>query len=138
MVSNCLFLDNVVVATDAGPVARGGAIASNFGKLTVVNSIFKKNKAIATASGVGRGGAIDAFSSDVLVLSSVFELNEASNTGGAAQFAPLDELQDVSSVAWYNNKELLFGNDAFDCDGAKVFGEDCFSVGDNFSEDFEL
>ena len=66
---------------------------------------------------------------DVLVLSSVFELNEASNDGGAAQF------EDVSSVAWYNNKELLFGNDAgVGCDGVSVDGA-CDSVGENFSID---
>ena len=75
-----------MVTTAAGEGGFGGAIASRYGKLTVVDSIFKKNKAIATASGFGGGGAIYAFSSDVLVLSSVFELNEASNEGGAAQF----------------------------------------------------
>jgi len=57
----------------------------------------------------------------------VFELNEASSVGGAARF-------DSASVDWYNNKDLLFGNDAGeDCDGVKVVGEDCFSVGDNFA-----
>ena len=128
MVNNCLFLDNVAVTTNAGSGAFGGAIDS-FGKLTVVDSIFKNNRAIQadTTSGSGGGGAISAFSSDVLVLSSVFELNEASNDGGAAQFVNPD------SVDWYNNKELLLGNDALDCDGANVAGEDCFSVGDNFS-----
>ena len=129
MVNNCLFLDNAAVTTSAGTSsAFGGAIASSVGKLTVVDSIFKKNKAIATASGFGGGGAISAAFNDVLlVLSSVFELNEASNVGGAAL------LEGISSVAWYNNKELLFGNDALDCDGAKVFGGDCFGVEDNFS-----
>ena len=130
MVNNCLFLENVAVTTAVSgrtPNAFGGAIASSAGKLTVVDSIFKKNKAIATASGIGGGGAIDAFSSDVLVLSSVFESNEASNVGGAAGFF------DPTSVAWYNNKELLFGNDALDCDGANVVGGDCFNVTDNFS-----
>ena len=134
MVNNCLFLENVAVTTAVSgrtPNAFGGAIASSAGKLTVVDSIFKKNKAIATASGSGEGGAIYAGiiagQQDVLVLSSVFESNEASNVGGAARFFfPL-------SVAWYNNKELLFGNDALDCDGAKVFGGDCFNVTDNFS-----
>ena len=58
----------------------------------------------------------------------MFELNEASNNGGAAQF------DSVTSVDWYNNKDLLFGNDAGeDCDGVDVVGEDCFNVGDNFS-----
>ena len=100
----------------------------------MVDSIFKKNKAIqVTTSGFGGGGAIYAVDADVLVLSSVFELNEASNTlqsntGGAALF------NNALSVAWYNNKELLFGNDAGEeCDGAKEVGGDCFSVGDNFS-----
>ena len=148
MVNNCLFLDNAAVTTGAGVDAAGagGAIGSSVGKLTVVDSIFKKNKAIATASGFGGGGAISAAFNDVLlVLSSVFELNEASNVGGAAL------LEGISSVALYNNKELLFGNDALDCDGAKVFGGepcvgvevecdgakvfggDCFGVEDNFS-----
>ena len=99
----------------------------------MVDSIFKKNKALSD-SNVG-GGAIYAFGLDVLVLSSVFELNEASNIGGAARF------QSLLSVAWYNNKELLFGNDALDCDGVSVVGVDangfnlpaaCFSIGDNF------
>ena len=58
-------------------------------------------------------------------------MNEASNEGGAAQF---EDVSKSSSVAWYNNKELLFGNDALDCDGAKeVVDGACFSVGDNFS-----
>ena len=130
MVNNCLFLDNVAVITAAGLSAFGGAIRSVVGKLTVVDSIFKKNRAIQadTTTGFGGGGAIIAASTDVLVLSSVFELNEASNDGGAAQ------LQSTTSVAWYNNKELLFGNDADEeCDGANVAGEDCFNVGDNFS-----
>ena len=132
MVNNCLFLDNAAVFTGAGASAFGGAISVSGGKLTVVDSIFKKNKAIATASGFGGGGAIYAFSSgtDVLVLSSVFELNEASNVGGAALF------EDVSSVAWYNNKELLFGNDAgIDCGGVAVgiTSPTCSSVEDNFS-----
>ena len=86
MVNNCLFLDNAAVTTAAGPPAAGGAIGSDFGKLTVVDSIFKKNKALSD-SNVGGGGAIYAlFTPDVLVLSAVFELNEASNTGGAALF----------------------------------------------------
>ena len=122
--NNCLFIDNVAEQTTvAGFGAFGGAIDSVVSKLKVFDSIFKKNKAIATRFG---GGAIEAFSTDVLVLSSVFELNEASN-GGAARF------EDASSVAWYNNKELLLGNDALDCDGAKVVGGDCFNVTDNFS-----
>ena len=130
--NNCLFLDNAAVTTAAGPPAAGGAIGSDFGKLTVVDSIFKKNKALSD-SNVGGGGAIYASStSDVLVLSSVFESNEASNTWGAALFGAA-QFFFASSVAWYNNKELLFGNDALDCDGAKVFGGDCFSIGENFS-----
>ena len=96
----------------------------------MVDSIFKKNKAISTASGIGGGGggAIGAFGSDVLVLSSVFELNEATRDGGAAMF-------DASSGAWYNNKELLFGNDGDDdCDGVTVRDDfACFNVGENFS-----
>ena len=130
MVNNCLFLDNAAVFTGAGASAFGGAISVSGGKLTVVDSIFKKNKAIATASGFGGGGAIFAAQNDVLVLSSVFELNEASNVGGAALF------EDVSSVAWYNNKELLFGNDAgIDCGGVAVglTLPTCLGVGDNFS-----
>ena len=131
MVNNCLFLDNAAVFTGAGASAFGGAISVSGGKLTVVDSIFKKNKAIATASGFGGGGAIYAFSSDVLVLSSVFELNEASETGGVALFAT----GAASSFVWYNNKVL--GNDAGeDCDGAKkypIVGGDCFNVTDNFS-----
>jgi len=129
-VNNCLFLENFVETTAAGFSAFGGAIFVSTGKLKVFDLIFKKNKAIetdTTVSGTG-GGAIYAVLTDVLVLSSVFELNEATNDGGAAQ------LQFVSSVAWYNNKELLFGNDAVvDCDGANVVGERCFSVGENFS-----
>ena len=135
MVNNCLFLDNAAVFTGAGASAFGGAISVSGGKLTVVDSIFKKNKAIATASGFGGGGAIYAFSSgtDVLVPSSVLELNEASNVGGAAVFE-LHLFVSGTSVAWYNNKELLFGNDGgVGCDGANVVEEDCFSVGDNFS-----
>ena len=95
----------------------------------MVDSIFKKNKVIEVDvdTEFGGGGAISLGGTDVLVLSSVFELNEASNVGGAAQF------EFRSSVAWYNNKELLFGNDALDCDGAKVVPGDCFNVGDNFS-----
>ena len=95
----------------------------------MVDSIFKKNKALSD-SGFGGGGAIYAALSDVLVLSSVFELNEASSIGGAAR---IDE--SISSVAWYNNKELLFGNDALDCDGvaSAICGAVCKSVGDNFS-----
>ena len=132
MVNNCLFLDNVAETTAAGRGALGGAIESFQGKLQVIDSIFKKNRAIAAASGFGGGGAIAALlstasSTDILVLSSVFESNEASNDGGAAQFF------NPSSVAWYNNKELLSGNDALDCDGAKVEGGDCFNVGDNVS-----
>ena len=132
MVNNCLFLENVAVTTAVSgrtPNAFGGAIASSAGKLTVVDSIFKKNKAIETASGSGGGGAIySLFTNDVLVLSSVFELNEVSNIGGAALF------EVVTSVDWYNNKELLLGNDALDCDGVSVDGA-CDSVGDNFSID---
>ena len=126
MVNNCLFLENVAETTAAGFDAVGGAIATN-SNLKVFDSIFKKNKAIAPASGFGGGGAIVSFFKDVLVLSSVFELNEATNVGGAAQFGF------STSVAWYNNKELLFGDDALDCDGANVVGERCFSVGENFS-----
>ena len=73
---------------------------------------------------------------DVLVLSSVFELNEASNEGGAAQF--VSTTSSTTSVAWYNNKELLFGNDAgIDCDGGAMgFNPPaCFNVTENFSED---
>ena len=133
VVNNCVFLENVAATTAAGPPANGGAIGS-LGKLMVVDSIFKKNKAIAAASGFGGGGAITAVSNDVntddvLVLSSVFELNEASNTGGAALFENVN-------VAWYNNKELLLGNDAgVGCDGVAVgtFSPDCSSVEDNFS-----
>ena len=127
MVNDCLFIDNsaVTTATAANKFAGGGAIATN-SNLKVFDSIFKKNKAIAPASGFGGGGAIYASRTDVLVLSSVFKLNEATNVGGAAQF-------NGASVARYNNKELLFGNDALDCDGAKVVGERCFSVGENFS-----
>ena len=132
MVNNCLFLDNAAVTTAAGLSAFGGAIRSAGGELTVVDSIFKKNKAIQadTTSEIGGGGAIYTFNSEVLVLSSVFELNEASNEGGAALF------EAVSSVAWYNNKGLLLGNDAgVGCDGVAVgtFSPDCSSVEDNFS-----
>ena len=130
MVNNCLFLENAAVATAAGAFAFGGAI-SDESDLKVFNSIFKKNKAIATR--FGGGGAIVSFFEDVLVLNSVFELNEASNEGGAAQLFSI-----VTSVAWYNNKELLFGNDADadeDCDGGAVGSNPpaCFSVGENFS-----
>ena len=133
MVNNCLFLENVAETTAAGVGAFGGAIGLVDVKLMVVDSIFKKNKAIQadTTSGFGGGGAIYAFSSDVLVLSSVFELNEASETGGVALFAT----GAASSFVWYNNKVL--GNDAGeDCDGAKkypIVGGDCFNVTDNFS-----
>ena len=131
MVNNCLFLENVAETTAAGVGAFGGAIGLVDVKLMVVDSIFKKNKAIqVTTSGFGGGGAIEALDDDVLVLSSVFDLNEASDVGGAAQF------NDASSVAWYNNKELLFGNDAGeDCDGVAVglTSPTCFSVEDNFS-----
>ena len=128
MVNNCLFLDNVALTTNAGLGAFGGAIATN-GKLTVVDSIFKKNKALSD-SNVGGGGAFFVNEADALVLSSVFELNEASGIGGAAQFVS------TSSVAWYSNKELLFGNDAgIDCDGGAVgFNPPaCFNVTDSFS-----
>jgi len=139
VVNNCLFLDNAAVTTNAASDASGGAIATN-SNLKVFDSIFKKNKAIRvdTTSGFGGGGAISlggrgAGSANILVLSSVFELNEAANDGGAALF----RFQSTPSVDWYNNKELLFGNDADEeCDGANVAGEDCFNVGDNFS--FEL
>jgi len=128
VVNDCVFLDNVAETTAAGSSAVGGAIYSVLGKVTVVDSIFKKNKAIATASGSGGGGVISALFTDVLVLSSVFELNEVSSEGGAALFGF------STSVAWYNNKELLSGNDAgIDCDGANVVGERCFSVEENFS-----
>ena len=129
MVNNCLFLDNAAT-TVASFRAFGGAISSSLGKLTVVDSIFKNNRAIQvdTTSGDGGGGAIYAFGGtgvDVLVLSSLFESNEASNVGGAAL---------LGNVGWYNNKELLSGNDSGeDCGGAKVVTGDCFNVTDNFS-----
>ena len=138
MVNNCVFVKNTVVATAAGEQGAGGAIylvtaSGGEDELKVVDSIFKNNKALSVGgtSSISGGGAIYAINNDgqqdVLVLSSVFELNEASSIGGAARIA-------VSSVAWYNNKELLFGNDAGeDCDGANVEDEDCFSVEDNFS-----
>ena len=136
MVNNCLFLDNAAVATDEDSGAFGGAILAEGelserpGQLTVVDSIFKKNKAIQVdTTERGGGGAIDALDADVLVLSSVFELNEASSFGGAA-------LIRSSSVAWYNNKELLFGNDdGIDCGGVAVGlpSPTCFGVEDNFS-----
>ena len=139
MVNNCVFVKNTVVATAAGEQGAGGAIylvtaSGGEDELKVVDSIFKKNKALSVGgtSSISGGGAIYAINNDgqqdVLVLSSVFELNEASSIGGAAR---IDE--SISSVAWYNNKELLFGNDALDCDGAKVVGGDCFNVTDNFS-----
>ena len=57
----------------------------------------------------------------------MFELNEASNKGGAVLF-------DGPNVHWYNNKDILFGNDAGEgCDGVDVDGQPCFNVGDNFS-----
>ena len=115
------------MATAAGIGASGGAISTN-SNLNVFDSIFKNNKAIqVTPTTSAGGGAIfaSAGGTEVLVLSSIFELNEASNIGGAAQF------QGVSSVDWYNNKEILFGNDAGeDCDGVNVEGKDCFSIGD--------
>ena len=131
MVNNCLFIDNVAETTAAGRNAQGGAISAE-SKFKVFNSIFKKNKAIqVTTSGFGGGGAIEALDDDVLVLSSVFDLNEASDVGGAAQF------NDAFSVAWYNNKELLFGNDAGeDCDGVGDIVGDCFNVTDNVSLEF--
>ena len=132
MVNNCVFLDNAAVTTAADFGAFGGAIYSFFGKVTVVDSIFKKNRAIqadTTPGSGGGGGAVYANNADVLVLSSVFELNEASSIGGAARI----ESTSSPSVAWYSNKELLLGNDALDCDGVSVVGEDCFSVGENFS-----
>jgi hypothetical protein len=133
--------------------AFGGAIdffADNEqpGKLTVFNSIFKKNKALQAEiddDGEG-GGAISASTSgsndqaDVIVLSSVFELNEASNVGGAVQFVKFFS-GGTLRVKWFNNKELLLGNDAEEgCDGgAKLDTDDevlvCFNVGDNFSEE---
>ena len=73
--------------------------------LQVVDSVFKKNKALQVdTSFEGGGGAIFAEDQDVLVLSSVLELNEATIVGGAAQF------DDLMSISWINNKELLFGN----------------------------
>ena len=130
VVNNCLFLDNVAVTTETGRTAFGGAITTS-SNLNVFGSIFKKNKALQDdTSFEGGGGAIDAFSDpEVLVLSSVFELNEATNGGAALFFS-------FQSVDWYNNKELLFGNDAGeDCDGVAVGSNPpvCFSVGDNFS-----
>ena len=117
----------VTTGEDLGDLALGGAIASIAGKLTVFDTIFKNNRAIQVSPATRGGGAIYASSEDALVLSSVFELNEASNIGGAAQF------RNGASVNWYNNKELLFGNDAgVGCDGVSVDGA-CDSVGDNFS-----
>ena len=61
------------------------------GSLTVVDSIFKNNKAIQVGTTNGGGGAIalDTVTAssgvDLLVLSSVFELNEATSVGGALQ-----------------------------------------------------
>ena len=117
--------------------AFGGAIdSSSFGgqaNLKVVDSVFKKNKAIQVPGELGGGGAVNVDANggtlDVLVLSSVFELNEASNLGGAARFAFNGG---TLTVDWINNKELLFGNDAGTCDGADIQGEGCFNVGDNF------
>ena len=58
--------------------------------LTVLDSIFKNNKAIQVGTTNG-GGAIAlntvtaSSGVDLLVLSSVFELNEATSVGGALQ-----------------------------------------------------
>lgn len=153
VINKCLFLNNVAEATgNQGEIAKGGAISfaasdGQVGSLDVVNSIFKKNKAIQVVSlrPEGGGGAINVRSSsfgtatqvDVLVLSSVFESNEATYDGGAVQFLSFGSAGELS-VEWFNNKELLFGNAAGAdgaCDGAEV-EEDCFSVGDNFSSDF--
>ena len=136
MVNNCLFLENVAVTANARFEGfGGGAIATARGNLNVFNSIFKKNKAIQANTAFGGGGAIYTSSTDVLVLSSVFELNEATNNGGAAL---LFFLRRAGSVDWYNNKELLFGNDAgVFCDGVADFiagrPAACSSVGENFS-----
>lgn len=134
VVNNCLFLDNVAVTTAeesaSGGNAFGGAINSDGSNLKVIGSSFKKNKALSI-NNRGGGGAINAFSADNLVLDSVFELNEASKDGGAALFDSC-----CNFVVWYNNKDLLFGNDAGElCDGVAVVDEDCFNVGDNFSVD---
>ena len=135
VINNCLFLNNVAeyTAADSKSLAAGGAIVttvnSSSSNLKVTNSIFKNNKALSTVFGAGGAIFATAPTTDVLVLSSVFELNEASNVGGAATFL------DTQSVGWYNNKDLLFGNDAGeDCGEVSVgFPPVCSSVGDNFS-----
>ena len=88
------------------------------GSLTVVDSIFKNNKAIQVGTTNG-GGAIAlntvtaSSGVDLLVLSSVFELNEATSVGGALKL--LDQNGALSDANFINNKELLFGNDANLC-----------------------
>lgn len=59
-----------------------------------------------------------------------------SNVGGAAQFRDLGINDDTLSVDWINNMNLLSGNYAGEgCNGVKLFDDECFSVGDNFSKD---
>ena len=109
------------------------------GSLTVVDSIFKNNKAIQVGTTNGGGGAIAlntvtaSSGVDLLVLSSVFELNEATSVGGALKL--LDQNGALSDANFINNKELLFGNDANLCPGGAVTipggASTCFSVEEN-------
>ncbi len=70
--------------TDEGDGEGGGAIYVGYGKLTLNNTTFAENKALATETegSVGNGGAVSIVGATVEITGTTFEKNEA-GTGGA-------------------------------------------------------
>jgi len=88
--------------TDEGDGEGGGAIYVGYGKLTLNNTTFTENKALATETegSIGNGGAISIIGSEVTITDTLFEKNEA-GTGGALN---------VRSKATVNAKDVEFKN----------------------------
>ena len=84
----------------------GGAIATNYGGLSIDNCIFENNKAQGQ---YGTGGAIYTYMTDLIINNSIFKNNKSKQAGGAI-IINTDESGDPGSTIFVNITNTQFIN----------------------------
>ena len=123
-----LTVDGVTFASNSSAIA--GAINNSDGTVTITNSTFKGNTALA---GIGQGGAITN-ADQMTITGSTFEGNQAGKTGGAIFNAVSGKLDFNGTNTFTNNTAAGKANDIYNAGTITVAGGTT-TLGSGYSQD---